>query len=59
MAWAHLFLVYFPGIVSASPSIHGRVKAEAQRMAQDDRRSLAQWIELMIEAEAVRRAAKP
>jgi hypothetical protein len=38
--------------VAVRPSI----KAAAQSMAADDRRSLAQWLELMIEAEAERRA---
>jgi predicted HicB family RNase H-like nuclease len=33
------------------------IKAEAERMATDDQRSLAQWLELMIEAEAARRAS--
>ena len=31
------------------------IKAEAERMAEEDRRSVANWLELMIEAEAVRR----
>lgn len=35
------------------------VKAIAEAMAQEDRRSLAQWLELMIEAEAERRAGEP
>ena len=32
------------------------VKALAEAMARDDRRSLAQWLELTIEAEHERRA---
>jgi predicted HicB family RNase H-like nuclease len=31
------------------------IKAQAEAMAADDRRSLAQWLELLIEAEADRR----
>jgi hypothetical protein len=31
------------------------VKSLAETMAQEDRRSLAQWLELMIEAESERR----
>jgi hypothetical protein len=34
------------------------VKAMAEAMAADDRRSLAQWLELMIEAEAERRRTR-
>jgi predicted HicB family RNase H-like nuclease len=34
------------------------VKALAASMAEADRRSLAQWLEVMIEDEATRRAAK-
>jgi predicted HicB family RNase H-like nuclease len=34
------------------------VKAMAETMAADDRRSLAQWLEIMIEEEAARRAGK-
>jgi predicted HicB family RNase H-like nuclease len=34
------------------------VKALAVAMAQEDRRSLAQWLELAIEAEHERRAKK-
>ncbi|MHC6156589.1 hypothetical protein ACVSQB_33035 [Bradyrhizobium elkanii] len=33
------------------------IKAAAEQMAADDRRSVASWIELLIEAEAERRAA--
>ena len=34
------------------------IKGLAEQMAQEDKRSLANWLELMIEAEAERRAAK-
>lgn len=35
------------------------IKGLAEQMAQEDKRSLAQWLELMIEAEAERRRAAP
>jgi hypothetical protein len=34
------------------------IKALAEQMATDDQRSLANWLEFTIEAEAERRAAK-
>jgi predicted HicB family RNase H-like nuclease len=34
------------------------VKAEAERLAQEDGRSLANWLERLIEAEAERRDGK-
>jgi predicted HicB family RNase H-like nuclease len=34
------------------------VKAAAQRLAQEDGRSLANWLERLIEAEAARRDGK-
>lgn len=37
--------------------VRASVKAAAERMARDDGRSLANWLERMIEAEAARRAA--
>jgi predicted HicB family RNase H-like nuclease len=34
------------------------VKAEAERLAQEDGRSLANWLERLIEAESARRDGK-
>ncbi|WP_426436069.1 hypothetical protein [Bradyrhizobium genosp. P] len=34
------------------------IKALAEQMARDDRRSVASWVELLIEAEAERRGEK-
>jgi hypothetical protein len=45
-----------------SASLHAKIrprfKKMAEKMARDDDRSLAQWLEKLIEAEYERRAAK-
>jgi hypothetical protein len=45
-----------------SASLHAKIrlrfKKMAEKMARDDDRSLAQWLEKMIQAEHERRAAK-
>jgi hypothetical protein len=41
-----------------SASLHAKIRLRFKNMARDDDRSLAQWLEKMIQAEHERRAAK-
>ena len=42
-----------------SVRVRPSIKALIERFAEADRRSLAQWLELLVEAEAARRSKKP